>query len=110
MSGGGGSSGGYFGGGPTEDVSCDKLSFEAQIVSPQPAIVATLSVGEMLDVELANVKSQLVVQATKAGQPVGGLAGPDATKLRNCLNDGHRYRAVVRFISGGQVRVHVTHV
>jgi len=109
MSGGGGGGGGG-GGVPDVVVACDLLKFEAQLTSPQPAVVATLTVGEVLDVALANMQGQLVVQVLKAGQPAGGLAGPDATRLRNCMNDSHQYTATVRAINGGQVRVMVAHV
>ena len=109
MSGGGGGGGGG-GGVPDVVVACDLLKFEAHLTSPQPAVVATLSVGEVLDVALANMQGQLVVQVLKAGQPVGGLAGPDATRLRNCMNESHQYTATVRVINGGQVRVMVAHV
>jgi hypothetical protein len=108
MSGGGGGGGG--GGAPDDDVDCDKLKFEAQVTSPQASVVGTLSVGDVLEVNVVNMKGQMVVQVVKNGKPAGGLAGPDATRLRNCINDGHRYKATVRTINGGQVRVQVVHI
>jgi hypothetical protein len=73
-------------------------------------VVATLKVGDMLDIDVAQMGGQVVVRVLKNGQLVGGLAGPDATTLRNCIDDGHDYRAEVLSINGGQVRVQVTHV
>lgn len=109
MSGSGGGGGG--GGAPdVGDVPCDRLKFEAQLASPQPAVVAMLSVGEVLDVAVVNMKGQLVVQVLRSGQVAGGLAGPDATRLRNCISEGHQYNATVRTLNGGQVRVQVAHV
>lgn len=107
MSGGGGGGGG--GGGSTPS-PCETLRFEAQLTSPQAVVVATLSVGDFLDVALANLKGQTVVQVLKSGQVAGGLTGPDAARLRACLDDGHNYVASVLGINGGQVRVRVTHV
>lgn len=109
MSGGGGGGGGG-GGVPDAGPSCERLKFTAQLTSPQPAVVATLKAGEVLDVALANMNGQLVVQVVKNKQPVGGLAGPDATRLRNCLNDSHHYSATVLSVNGGQVRVEIAHV
>lgn len=89
--------------------SCDLLRFEAQIASPQPAVVATLSVGEVLSVDVATMNGQVVVRVLKGAAIVGGLAGPDATRLRRCAEEGHLYKATVRSINGGQVRVFVEH-
>lgn len=99
-----GSSGGG-GGGGEYNAPCEKLRFEAQLTSPQPAVVATLQVGDVLDVVTVTMKGQIIVQVLKSGQVSGGLAGPDATRLRNCLDQGYQYKATVRAINGGQVRV-----
>lgn len=98
------------GGGNIYDTPCDRLRFEAQLTSPRPAVVATLFVGNVLDISVVNMGGQVVVQVLKNGQVVGGLAGPDATRLRNCIDQNHEYRATVRAINGGQVRVLVEHV
>lgn len=103
-----GSSGGS-GGGHEYESPCDKLRFEAQLTSPQPAVVATLKPKEVLDVRVVNMNGQVVVQVVKKGQVAGGLAGPDATRLRNCIDQGHNYTATVWSINGGQVRVFVEH-
>ena len=107
-----GSSGGGGGGGSgrDDDSPCDKLRFEAQLTSPQPAVVATLTVGDVLVIAVATMKGQVVVQALKHGKLAGGLAGPDATRLRNCMDQDHQYTATVRAINGGQVRVLVEHI
>lgn len=105
MSGSGGS-----GGGSIDNVAqCDLLKFEAQLTSPRPDIVKTLRVGDVLVIDTANMNGQVVVQVLKDGQPAGGLAGPDATRLRSCMAEGHGYQATVRIINGGQVRVFVEH-
>jgi len=103
--------GGGGGGGISDTApSCSSLRFTAQVTSPQPAAVAILQVGETLHIDVAQMGGQVVVRVHKNGQLVGGLAGPDATKLRNCIGDGHNYQAKVLSINGGQVRVEVTHI
>lgn len=99
-SGGGGGNGGY-----DDESPCDKLRFEAQLTSPRPAVVETLAPKAVLDIGVASMKGQIVVQVLKNGQVVGGLAGPDATRLRNCIDHGYQYKATVRTINGGQIRV-----
>jgi hypothetical protein len=108
MSGSGGGGGG--GGAGRDDARCDTLKFETQLTSPQPAVVATLRVGEALDVAVVLMKGTVVVQVQKGGQAAGGLTGPDATRLRNCMDQGHQYKATVLNVNGGQVRVSVEHV
>ncbi len=109
MSGSGGGGGGG-GGGDPHPSACETLRFDAQLVSTQPAVVATLKVGDVLDVALAVLKGQTVVQVLKGGQVVGGLTGPDANRLRSCIEEGHVFKATVLSINGGQVRVRVEHV
>jgi len=106
----GSSGGGGRGSGGDYDSPCDKLRFEAQLTSPQPTVVATLVVGDALDITVATMKGQIVMQVLKGGQVAGGLAGPDATRLRNCMDQGHQYKAAVRSINGGQVRILIEHV
>lgn len=104
-----GSSGGGGGGSFDYEPPCEKLQFQAQLASPQPDVVRTLVVEEVLEIAVVNMQGQVVVQVLKSGQPAGGLAGPDATRLRNCIEEGHEYKATVRSINGGQVRVLVEH-
>ncbi len=103
-------SGGGVGGSSDYDIPCDSLEFEAQLTSPQPAIVPTLVVGEVLDIIITIMNDQVVLQVLKNGQVAGGLAGPDATRLRNCIEKHHKYGATVRLVNGGQVRVLIKHV
>ena len=68
---------------------------------------ATISVGDVLDVVTATMQNVLVVQVLKNGKVAGGLAGPDASRLRNCIEQGYSYRATVVSVLGAQVRVRV---
>lgn len=108
MSGGGG--GGSGGGGDPTPSSCETLRFDAQLTSPQAPVLATLNVGDVMDVVLSSLKGVTIVQVLHAGNVAGGLTGPDASRLRACIEQGHSYRATVLSINGGQVRVHVEHV
>lgn len=104
-----GSSGGGGVGGPATHADCELLKFDAQLTSPKPAVVATLKVGEALNVVVAEMNGQVVVQALKNGQLAGGLTGPDAARLRDCIGEGHNYSASVLSVNGGQVRVRVAY-
>jgi len=110
MSGRNGGGGGGGGGVPDIQPSCDALKFSILVSSPQPAAVAALKIGDVLDVDVAQLGAQMVVRVLQNGTLVGGLAGPDATRLRNCIEEGHDYQAKVLSVTSGQVRVEVTHV
>ncbi len=105
-----GSGGGGGGGGGSQPSACETLRFDAQLVSTQPAVVSTLHLGNVLDVALAVLKGQTIVQVLSNGQVVGGLTGLDANRLRVCIEDGHDFKATVLTVNGGQVRVRVEHV
>lgn len=110
MSGGGG--GGYSRGSREgyNAPRCEDVLFDAQLTSPSPTLVPGLSVGEVLDVSVATTGGRRVVQVTKVGQLVGGLVGPDASRVRDCIDNGHQYKATVLSINSGQVLVRVEHV
>lgn len=105
-----GSGGGGGGGGNGNDSPCETLRFDAQLTSPQAAVVAILKVDELLDIGVATMSGQRVVQVSRSGKVAGGLTGPDATRLRQCADEGHDFKAKVLSINGGQVRVRVEHV
>lgn len=107
MSGSGG--GGSSGGGPGYSSPCDTLRFESQISSPQAPVVATLNPGDVLLIAVVSMRGQVVVQVLNQGQPAGGLTGPEATQLRNCIEQGHDFKAIVLSVNGGQIRVRVEH-
>ena len=104
-----GSGGGGSGGGPGYSSPCDTLRFDSQLSSPQAPVVATLRPGDVLLVAVVQMKGHVVVQVLSHGQPAGGLTGPEATQLRNCIDGGHNYTATVLQVNGGQVRVRVEH-
>lgn len=91
----------------SDSTSCDDLSFEALVTSPKPVTVNMLTVYDILTIETVNVDGQIVVQLLHKGKLVGGLTGPDASRLRTCIDQGYRFRATVRALDRGQVRVFV---
>ena len=104
-----GSSGRDYGGGRGDDSPCDTLKFDSQLSSPQAPVVASLRPGDVLPIAVVQMNGQVVVQVLSNAQPAGGLAGPEATQLRNCIEQGHDFNATVLQVNGGQVRVRVEH-
>lgn len=104
-----GSGGGGSGGGPGYSSPCDTLRFDSQLSSPQAAVVRTLNVNDVLLIVVVPMNGQVVIQVLIHGHPAGGLTGPEATQLRNCIEQGHNFTATVLQIVSGQVRVRVEH-
>jgi|SRR5579883_1413628 len=106
MSGGGGSGGGgaYGGGASEERYDCDKLHFEATVNSPDPAVVATLTVGDMLEVTLEGPPNRRVVVVAPTAT-LGSLVD-HLPQLIFCLQR-RAFRATVVSIAGIVVRVNV---
>lgn len=89
-SGGGGGGGGFV----SEPTACERLQFETDVRSPNPAIVGQIAVGDVLTVGLDQSPAQAIVLIFQ-GQVVGGIVSPQATRLRECLREGSRYAATV---------------
>jgi len=100
-------SGGSYLGPSTPAPSCSTLMFETQLASPKAAVVAQLSVGDILDISFGQPGNQQVVVALWQAQVAGGIVDPRLNQLRACMGDGHMYAARVVRIGGGQVRVRV---
>lgn len=104
-SGGGGGGGGGF---PSEDIACERLQFETEIRSPNPAVIKILKQGDVLQVELRQGATEIVVLVFK-GQDVGGIVSPKATRLRECIRAGTSYSAtVIEHPANNVVRVRIT--
>jgi hypothetical protein len=88
-----------------EGIACNFLRFDAQVASPNPAAVPTLTVGDVLTVTLAAGGGLAAVQVYKGAVLVGGLLANLVPRLRECMIAGTSYQATVTALNGGQVRV-----
>ena len=100
-----GSGGGGGGGGGGAD-PCDIVE-TVPLNSPQPAVVATLNIGDVLDVVLVTTGPRPVLEVQRTGQRAGALTHRNHLRLINCITNGRTYRAVVVRKSGGAVEVRV---
>lgn len=85
---------------------CATLTFKAQINSPQPAGLASITVGAILMIQLAPAPKTAVL-ALYQGQPIGSITGSSVTNLINCLLNGYLFEAEVVSIFGGSCTVNV---
>lgn len=104
-SGGGGQGGGGAGGDSDDD--CARLTFEAVISSPNPSVVATLSVGDVLTVVLGGSGGVPLVELHASDGRLAGTLTSHMPDLLRCL-PGTSYIAEVLSITGGATRVRVS--
>ena|ERR1700691_6228588 len=100
-------SGGGGGGGGTEApvLSCEDLVIHTQIASPKGAVVSKLKVGDTLDVEVQTHAGTAVVVLLFKGKVAGGLASPQVSQLRECIEGGTTYKATVTATNGAVIKV-----
>ncbi len=103
--GGGGS--GFGGGGNAPTFDCSKVSIKTNIISPDPAVLATIAVREELDVRLMTATGPLIA-VTTTGVTLGAIFTKDPALLINCINSGYSYKATVLKITGGDVEILIT--
>lgn len=83
----------------------------APINSPNPAAVASVAVGDTLDVVLTGTAPRHVLRVqTPTGVAVGSLTHRGHLALINCILAGNNYRAEVIQKTGGAVVVRVERV
>lgn len=104
MSGSGGGGGGFV---DVGDVACSSLRLQTQIATPDPVGIATVLVGMVLSVSLQQSSGQQVVALFNGAMRVGGLAGSQVSRLRDCLAAGTNYSATVLSASGPRVMVNI---
>jgi hypothetical protein len=102
-----GSSGGGYGGGFGDGAACEDLVIDTQVSSPRAALVGQLKVDDRLDVVLEQHGGVTVVVLNQKGQTVGGIAAPEAKRLRECIEAGTSYVAKVTRIQGAHINVRI---
>lgn len=93
--------------GPDGGFECPGRPFETVLGTPDPDVVADLSIGELLDVVAVEDPARGVAAFTLTGERVGAVTR-DILRLRHCMEDeGSQYEAEVLQMMGGSVSVEV---
>ncbi|MBX9705862.1 MAG: hypothetical protein K5Q00_06360 [Gammaproteobacteria bacterium] len=106
MSGSGGS--GYSGGGQEYQINCENLVIDTQLSSPKEDVILKINVGDILEVGLQKSNQTSIVVVLFQNEIAGGVASPQLSQLRSCLEAGTTYIAKVQSINGGQVKVTIS--
>ncbi len=101
IGGGSGSGAGSQGGDPCA------ITQRAPLNSPRPAIVATISIGDILQVQLNESGTRPILEVVAPAGPAGALTHNGHIRLIDCIRQGFRYEAVVVGRTGGAVDLQV---
>lgn len=94
-------------GGDADPCDIDKKTI---LNSPNPAVLRTLRVGEILDVVVAT-SPRRILQAMTGSNVAGSITFPEMGQVINCIEkEGETFKAEVVSINGGQCHVRVYRV
>lgn len=105
MSGPGGSGGGG-GGLVSSETECLRLIIRTPLNSPVPMVIARLTKGDKLSLEVRGERGPVVAIDTK-GDVAGSITDERLLDLIGCINDGHVYVAIVTNVERGKVDVEI---
>lgn len=104
MSGSGDSS---FGGPPIGGAQCQDINTITTVASPDPKVLATINVGDYLDIILRTPTGPIIA-VTRTGGVLGAILIVNIAQLINCINEGSEYQGRVRSIEGGDCKILIT--
>lgn len=91
---------------PTGD-SCERLTSETTLTSPNRAVISQLRKGVFLDVVIDTSGTRPVVRAMHGGDIAGSITSSIIQKLAECIESGYTYVAEVISVQGGTCKVRV---
>jgi hypothetical protein len=87
--------------------SCETLSQQTTLNSPNKSVLSQLKKGDILDVRVSKSGKAIIVEAVYKGQVAGTITSSIIQKLAECVDQGYEYVAEVVDIQGGACKVHV---
>ncbi len=86
---------------------CD-INEYARLNSPDPSVISTLHVDDVLDVDWRVGPPRQLLATTEAGQTAGSITSPKSAQIIQCIAlEGRSYKATVRAIAGGSCEVEI---
>jgi hypothetical protein len=86
---------------------CEVFSGETLVNSPDPSIIETISLGDILDIDVTIVSGVSVIAVIAPAGILGGLSN-FSNRLEHCVSLGFQYIATVIELNGGLVRVRIS--
>lgn len=99
-----GDGGGGGGGGSLDECAFTEITI---LSSPDPAVVAGLSVGDVLAVVMETQPVPRLVVMAGGHRIAGSVTSAKLLDMMECIRRGYNYAATVRDIAGGRVTVEI---
>ena len=87
--------------------SCETLSQQTTLNSPQRAVLSHVKKGTVLEVSVNKTGKAVTVEALFSGQVAGTITSSIIQRLAECIEKGYQYVAEVTDVEGGACRVHI---
>lgn len=87
--------------------SCDRLTSDTTLTSPNRDVVSLLKPGTELNIEVDESGDTPLVRAVYNGQIAGSITSSIIQKLVQCVENGYSYVAEVKSVEGGTCKVRV---
>lgn len=94
------------GGGSGEVLDCASIFEKTILNSPKPDVLSKIKIGEVLILELLQFDGKKsLVAVTKDNDVAGSITSATLSKIKNCMDQGFTYIAIVESIEGGRCTV-----
>lgn len=103
----GSSGGGYSGRRGSTSLNCDDVSVRGTINSPDPAVLATLTVGNTLSIIVRTVTGPLLA-VTEDGRMLGSVFVATSDRLIECISEGNTFTGEIISITGAHCVLLIT--
>lgn len=92
---------------PNKGEDCEAMVITTHLASPKAPVLATLSPGDVLLLELASDQGPL--QAfTEGGELAGNILSREQSRLISCILEGFNYQARVLEIDGAECQIEIS--
>ena len=87
--------------------SCETLSQQTTLNSPNRAVLNQLNKGTVLEVSVNKTGKAVTIEALHNGQVAGTITASIIQRLAECIEKGYQYVAEVIDVQGGACRVQI---
>lgn len=99
--------GGARGGSSDRVSSCQDVSIEALLASPQQPALSKVAVGTIIQIKLDTSSARPIVKVWLDDEVLGSLTVTGLDKLIECLRQGYPFHGIAREVSGALCRIWV---
>jgi hypothetical protein len=87
--------------------TCETLSQQTTLNSPDRAVLSQINKGTVLEVSVNKAGKAVTIEALFNGQVAGTITASIIQRLAECMEKGYQYVAEVTDVQGGACRVHI---